>query len=83
MKTFIAFNIEHLNRIKDLELRTLARSHRVYPLVCLFKDSDPRKASWPNTLFASDLEATEELKLRFQQAFAEVNLPVLFVNLAA
>jgi hypothetical protein len=82
-KTVIAFNPEHVNRLKDSEIKTLARLSRKYPLKSYFLGDDPRNNSFPDNLYVPALEVTEELKTRFQTAFSEVGLPVLFVPVRA
>jgi hypothetical protein len=78
MKTVIAYKLEHAVRLKDKELRKMAAT-RHYPLWVYFKEGDTRLDSFPRELYVPELEVTEELKKRFQTAFAEVGLPVMFV----
>lgn len=79
MKTVIAYKLEHVVRLKDKGLRHMVAA-RHYPLWVYFKEGDSRADSFPKELYVPALEVTEELKMRFQTAFAEVGLPVMFVT---
>lgn len=76
-RKIIAYDINHLWRVTDKEVRSLL-CRRHYPYSSLLASEDRRATSFPRQLCVPDIEVTEEIKLKVQIAFAEVGLPVLF-----